>query len=131
MTNLLKVYAVFCVLWSIAFFSLLHWALFDQESRWPFIVAGAIIYGIGFGMMGAFIGRFDDERKSRHGLEKVYTLTGNSISFLVGGLWILIFRGQHWWELLIATLCLAISTALILASFHGRIKGIKKDQLFK
>lgn len=131
MTENSKLYAFFCVVWSVIFFAILHWALFDSASRWLYILGAAISYGLGFGIVGAWLGRSDSARDSKHDLSRLYSLISNAASFLVGGLWILIWRGQHWWELLTALIFLAISTTIIFLASRGRIKGIDKDKLFQ
>ncbi len=131
MTRNSKLYAGFCVIWSVGFFSVLHWALFDQEGRWPYIVASALTYGMGFAIMGALLGRFDKASSTRHDLQLLYSSTSNIISFFIGGLWILLFRGEHWWELPIAGGFLAVALGLTLRASRRRIKGMSKQELFK
>ncbi len=131
MTRNLRWYMVFSVAWSLLFFWVLHWALFDQPQRWPYILAAGVTYGIGLGMMGALLGRYDSQAKSRHNLSLLYGLTSNSISFLLGGLWLVLFRGDHWWELLTAVIFFALSLGLQIAANRGRIKGMSKQELFK
>ncbi len=116
---------------TLPFFSVLHWALFDSEQRWPYLVAAGPIYGLGFGIMGALLGRFDSQAKSRHSLSLLYSLTSTSISFLIGAGWLVIFRGQHWWEVAIAAAFTLISIALMWFCNRGRIKGMSKQELFR
>ena len=131
MTSNLKWYMVFSALWSLPFFAVLHWALFDQQNRWQYILVAALAYGIGFAIVGALLGRHDSQAKTRYNLSLLYGLTSNSISFFIGALWILLFRGSHWWELIAAGMFMVVSVCLQLLANRGRIKGMNKGELFK
>lgn len=71
MTRNLRLFAAFCVLWSVAFFYVLNWALYAPEERSLYILVAAITYGIGFGISGFLFGRADSARNSRLNLALV------------------------------------------------------------
>lgn len=130
-TRNLKVFAVLCIVWSVIFFSILHWALFAAEQRWPVIVTAAVLYGTGFALMGYLSGRSDPASKTRMNLGLAYYFTSNLASLLVGGLWVITYRPDEIRTLVIMTVVFVLLSVIALLSSNQTIKGIEKDKLFQ
>lgn len=131
LTTNLKKYLLFSILWSVAFFSVLHWALFRPEQRWPIIVAAATCYGIGFAIVGLVLGKLDPAHKSRLNLGLGYYFVSNLTSLIVGGLWILFYRTDKWLTLVLMVLAFTGFSAIAYFSSRGTVKGIEKNKLFQ
>lgn len=128
--NLKRAY-IFGIFWSVLFFGVLHWCLFQPDRRWPIILVAAITYGFGYGVAGYMWGKGDDQSKVRYHLGYWYALSGTLTSTLVGGIWVLFFKRDDW-EGLVGVLSI-LFIQIILFKLVGRstIKGIPKQELFK
>lgn len=131
MTKHLKLLAAFSVVWSVAFFSVLHWCLFAPEERWLVIAVAATVYGLGFGLAGWVLGKRDSQRKVRYDLGWRYSMTSTVISFMVGSLWVVWFRPEAWTSLVIYLLITAVIQLPHFFASRASIKGIEKKELFK
>ncbi len=131
MTKNLKILAGLSLIWSVAFFSVLNWALYNPDQRWPFITVAAITYGLGFGLAGWQLGKRDSARPVRYNLGFAYSMTSNLASLLVGSLWVLLFRQNEWPTLVIMLVIFSLVTLILGITGKNDIKGIPKDRLFK
>lgn len=131
MTRNLKLFALFSALWSVPFFMVLHWMLFNPEVRGPIMLLAAPLYGIGFSVAGHHLGKRDDQSKVRYGLRTRYGLTSTIVSILAGGVWIVGWRHDHWWELVVYGLILVVGLIITYIISKNSIKSIPKGQLFK
>lgn len=131
MTRNLKLFALFSLIWSVAFFSILHWALFDPENRWPTILTAAISYGLGFALMGFLLGKNDLLRHTRRNLGLWYYGVSQIASLLVGGIWILFWKAEEIETLTIMSVIFAFFLAVAALTSRKKIKGIEKEKLFK
>jgi MFS family permease len=131
MTRNLKLFALFSVVWSIPFFMVLHWMLFNPESRGPIMLLASPIYGIGFSVAGHHLGKRDDQSKVRYGLGIRYGLTSTIASILVAGVWIVGWRHNHSWELLVYGIILVLGLGVAYILSKNSIKSIPKQKLFK
>jgi hypothetical protein len=131
MTNNLKLYILFSLLWSIVFFAALNWGTAESSSRWPYITLSAVIYGSGFALVGYILGKQDDQSKARYSLEHAYSATSQIVSVTVGAIWIIFFRPQQSWFLLMYIPFFALLAILGYINYKKSIKGMDKKELFK
>jgi len=130
MTANLKLYAFFSILWSLLFFAALNWGIADTESRWPAIWTASVVYGIGFSVVGKWLGE-RDSTKSRINLRGIYMLVSFSISGVIGGFWLALFHPGELWHLLIYTAIATVVVGSIFYRYRNSVKGMKNEELFK
>lgn len=128
--NLKRAY-IFGIFWSVLFFSVLHWCLYQPDQRWPIIVASAITYGTGYSVTGYLFGKRDDQSKVRYSLDYWYSLSGTLTSTLVGGAWVLIFKRDGWGGLVVIVAIILIQITLLRLLTRSTIKGMPRQELFK
>lgn len=131
LTKNLKLYLLFCIVWSLLFFTALNYALLMPEQRWPLVVISALVYGVGFWIVGYMLGKRDDQSKVRYGLEDAYSATSNISSAIIGGLWILFFKLESAWALVIYFLIIVTVAFIGYSKYRKSIKGMKNKELFQ
>jgi hypothetical protein len=131
MTRNLKLYALFCVLWSVPFFMVLHWMLFNPETRGPIMLLAGPIYGIGFGLAGAWLGSRDSQRAVRYSLGSRYGMTSSVISALAGTIWMVCWRREYLWTIPIYIAITAAFTWYFMVRDRKNIKGTAKERIFE
>lgn len=131
MTANLKLYVLFSILWSVAFFTALNWGTANSEERWPYILISAVTYGLGFALIGYLLGKPDDQSKVRYNLEQAYTATSNITSAVIGSIWIVFFKPQDRWTLAVYLPIIVIVAFIGYLNYKKSIKGMDKKELFK
>ena len=131
MTSNLKSFALFCLIWSIAFFTFLNHALYDEEKYGIAIIVIAAMYGIGFGLAGWVFGRRDSQQAVRYDLGWYYSMTSTVVAFIVGAGWVAFFQPDKYLSLIIYLIIATIIQLPHYLSKRKSIKGIDRKELFK
>lgn len=131
MTRNLKAYLVFSIIWSVLFFAVLGWGIANSAERWPYILLAAVTYGGGFGLVGYYFGKRDDQSRVRYSLGDAYGATSNLTSAVIGSIWIVLFRPGDAWTVAIYLLLMAVVAVLGLIKYRKSIKGMKNTELFQ
>ncbi len=131
MTHNLKLYLTFSILWSLPFFATLNWALVDEEHRWPVIWGAALVYGLGFAVIGKYLGKRDDDTQVSYSLRYAYPAVSNLSSALVGGIWIVFFHPEELWQLGLYLVVIALLIGIGLRQYKRSIKGMSNRELFQ
>jgi surface polysaccharide O-acyltransferase-like enzyme len=131
MTKNLKLFSLFCAIWPLPFFVVLHWALFNQDKRGIFIFLAWIILGVGFSIAGHKLGKADDQSKTRHSLVVGYIAVATVIPTIETVLWLLLWQKHQATKAAIygTTLILTLLTLALLSK--NTVKGIPKSKLFQ
>jgi predicted MFS family arabinose efflux permease len=131
MTRNLKRYAFFSVIWSLLFFTALNWGTAAAEQRGPYILLAAVVYGVGFALMGGFLGKRDDESKVRYSLGQAYSAVSNLASAAIGGVWIVLFRPEQLWQFALYSAVIAAIFIIGIVNYRRSIKGMSNKDLFR
>ena len=131
MTRNLKIYTLFCILWSLLFFTGLNWGTALPEERGLFIGVFALTYGLGFALLGYLLGKNDDDSKVRYGLSQAYSATSNFTSAIIGGVWVVFFKREDLWSLVLYSVGIAVLLAIGVYNYKKSIKGMKNKDLFQ
>lgn len=140
MTKNLKWFLAFSLLWSTAFFAVLHsslrvpagpWLRIGAAGPWLQVGAAAVIYGIGFAVLGSLLGRGDAQSEVRYSLGYAYAAVGNIASATVGVLWIVFFRPYTFWDTVPYLSIIAVFTVIGAIQARRSIKGMSNSVLFR
>ena len=136
MTKNLKIYISISILWSVAFFTVLRWALEDPDHRWPALLANSLIYASGYAVGGSQLGKRDDQSRTRLPLGPAYGLASTFTSALVGVIYVMIagVSGTDFDSGLATGLVAGSIVASLILFFVMKkrmIKGIPSKDLFK
>ena len=131
MTRNLGIYILFSLLWSVGFFAILNWCLYSPDNRGWIIGLTATLYGIGFSIMGHYLGSRDSSRNTRTNLPLMYGFAASGDSLIIGAIWILLFENGGWVDFL-AILAGNIFFLGIYAIISRKfVKGIPNKELFR
>lgn len=131
MTRNLKWYLAFAVIWSVAFFTALDWALGDPRYRWPYILTAGVVYGVGFYLVGYLLGKRDDQSAVRYDLRLAYSAVSNLASATIGTIWIVFFQPSGLPGVPVYLAALAVFWAIGIIKTRRTIKGMPAEELFQ
>ena len=131
MTKNLKRYLAFSLLWSAAFFAVLNSWLRVPAGPWLQIAAAAVIYGIGFAVLGSLLGRGDTQSEVRYGLGYAYAAVGNIASAAIGVVWVVFFRPITLWDTVPYLSVIAVFALIGAVQARRSIKGMSNSVLFR
>jgi len=131
MTKNLKWFLAFSLLWSAAFFAVLHSSLRVPAGPWLQVGAAAVIYGIGFAVLGSLLGRGDAQSEVRYSLGYAYAAVGNIASATVGVLWIVFFRPYTFWDTVPYLSIIAVFAVIGAVQARRSIKDMSNSVLFR
>ncbi len=130
MTKNLKLFALFSIGWSIIFFSVLNWGIVNPNHRWPVMWVGAFVYGIGFSILGKYLGK-REKGAIRHNIRAAYVATSTGISGIIGALWVALFHPDQWWQIIAFAVIAGGFTWHVFVKYRNSVKGMKGEELFK
>lgn len=131
MTRNLKLYAIFSILWSVAFFACLQVLLADPQKYSLLLTVTAFTYALGFALVGWLLSKTDDQSRVRYSLSWRYSLISTIASFVIGAGWVVLFRPSAWPSLVIYLLIASLFLMPEHLSERRSIKGVTKRELFK
>jgi hypothetical protein len=131
MTKNLKLFSLFCLLWSTLFYSILQWVSLNQDARVIPEIVATIVYTIGFGVVGTYLGKGDSIRDVRFALSVWYGVIAVLIPVAVGAIWLVGWQaGDRVTPFVFAFFTvLALSTGYLLS--RNKIKDMSKEELFR
>ncbi len=131
MTGNLKLFALFSFLWSIPYFMVLNWMLYNSDKRRIVMLPTYLVFGIGFSIAGHQLGKREDQSKVRYSLGLRYVLVAVMTSAIVGGVWVAFWQRNHFWWLISYVANVIVFLGFLYIFLRRGIKGIPKDKLFK
>ena len=123
MTKNLKIFTLFSFLWSIPYFMVLNWMLYDSNKRGIVMLPTYLVFGAGFSIAGQKLGKRDDQRKVRYSIWVRYVTVAVISSAIVGGIWVAIWQRNRAWWLLSYVVNVAAFLVVIYIYSRRSIKG--------
>src|SRR5579862_1873859 len=88
MTKNLKLFTLFCLVWSVPFYAFLQTITVSQDGNLLILAVACILYAIGFAITSTYLGNRDSARDARFALPVRYGVTATLSSMLMGGIWL-------------------------------------------
>jgi FtsH-binding integral membrane protein len=130
MTQNLRIFTLFSLIWSLSFFATLNWCLENTSTRGPLILLASLIFGVGFSIAGSQLGKHEQKRVS-YPLGLRYGLVAGIVPSIVGSIWVLGWQSDKLGYLAAYIGAILLSFAIYIAIGKKTIKGITKKELFK
>jgi hypothetical protein len=131
MTENLKKFTVFTVVWSAPFFFALNWGVDNSEQYGALIVLFSLIYGLGFSIAGKQLGKRDDDSRVRYNLGAAYGAVATLIPSSFGVAWVIGWQRKDLWQIILYLLPMIAVFTVGIYQYKRTIKGMKKEKLFR